>query len=286
MHVIHEARHKGNTMTHGVADVWARGPTALVVGHPGHELRLHYWLERVRPVTFVLTDGSGHTDHSRLGSTTQVIERAGARRGSIYGALSDRELYAAILRGDHALFARLAEKLAAALQREGVTCAVGDAAEGVNPGHDVCRLLLNAAIALTARSTGRRIENMEFAVEGPPNECPPEDRAQAVFLQLDDAAHARKLAAARAYPELAAELERVFAIHDVQAFRAECIRPVRYDFDIAGLFEHPCVYERYGEKQVAAGLYRNVIRFEHVAQIAEGLAALAGAGRAPASVAR
>jgi hypothetical protein len=172
-------------------------------------LRVHHWLECARPVTFVLTDGSGHSDHSRIDSTTQVLARAGATRGAIYGALTDRALYQAILRGNHTIFAQLAQDLAAALQRERVTCVVGDAAEGVNPGHDVCRLLINAALALIARMSGRRITNMEFPVEGPPGECPPEDRAQAVLLDLDDAAYARKLAAARAYPELVAELERV-----------------------------------------------------------------------------
>jgi hypothetical protein len=261
------------------ADAWNDEPTALVIGHPGHELRIHHWLERVRPVTFVLTDGSGHTDRSRLGSTTQVIERAGAARGPIYGALTDRALYQAILRADHALFAQLAQDLAAALLGERVTCVVGDAAEGVNPGHDVCRLLINAAVARIAQTTGRQIRNMEFPVEGPPAECPPEDRAQAVFLTLDDAAYARKIAAARAYPELAAELERVFGIHDAQAFRAECIRPVRYGLDIGTQFAHPCVYERYGEQQVAAGIYRDVIRFDHVAQIAAGLAGPARAAQ-------
>jgi hypothetical protein len=261
-------------MTNAVADACKHERTALVIGHPGHELRVHHWLERTRPVTFVLTDGSGHSDHSRIDSTTQVLAHAGARRGAIYGALTDRALYQAILRGDHTIFAQLAQDLAAALQRERATCVVGDAAEGVNPGHDVCRLLINAALALIARTGGRRVANMEFPVEGPPGECPPEDRAQAVFLDLDDAAYARKLAAARAYPELAAELERVFDIHDAQAFRVECIRPVRYGLDIATQFAHPCVYERYGETRVAAGIYRDVVRFRDVAQVAAGLAEL------------
>ena len=57
-------------------------------------------------------------------------------------------------------------------------------------------------------------------------------------------------------------------------FASECIRPVRYGLDIGTQFAHPCVYERYGEKQVAAGIYRDVIRFDHVARIAAGLADL------------
>src|SRR3954452_4220641 len=92
-------------------------PTALIIGPPGHELRVHHWIERTRPLVFVLTDGSGHTGVSRLASTTAVLERAGATPGSVYGRLSDREVYRAILGGDVGLFAGLADELAAALDQ-------------------------------------------------------------------------------------------------------------------------------------------------------------------------
>jgi hypothetical protein len=255
-----------------VPAAWEEERWALVVAHPGHELRIHHWLERARPVTLVLTDGSGHGNQGRINSTTTVLERVGARRGEIYGPLSDRQLYRAILAGEHDLFARLANELAAALLREGIAYVVGDAVEGVNPGHDVCRLLLNAALLRLERDEGHSIRNMEFPVEGPPNECPLEDRAEAIFLNLDEEAYQRKIQAARAYPELAAELERVLANHNANAFRVECIRPVRYSLNIEGRFSHPCIYEWYGEKQVAAGIYREVIRFrDHIAPIATHL---------------
>jgi hypothetical protein len=32
---------------------------AVVVTHPGHEVRIHGWLERERSLVFVLTDGAG-----------------------------------------------------------------------------------------------------------------------------------------------------------------------------------------------------------------------------------
>jgi hypothetical protein len=44
-----------------------------MIAHPGHELRVHHWIERTRPLVFVLTDGSGHTGVSRLASTTAVL---------------------------------------------------------------------------------------------------------------------------------------------------------------------------------------------------------------------
>jgi hypothetical protein len=223
-------------------------------------------------VTFVLTDGSGHTDHSRLASTTAVLERAGASRGAIYGAMSDRQLYRAILAGERDVFTRTVDELASALLQAGVTYVVGDAVEGVNPGHDVCRLLLNAALSRIEQTTGRRLKNLEYPVEGPPDECPAEDRADAIFLTLDDEAFTRKMEAARAYPEMATEMERLLQIYTTDVFRIECLRPVRYGLDVGHRFQHPCIYERYGEKQVGAGIYREVLRFRaHVAPLAAHL---------------
>ena len=87
---------KGASLT--AADLLGR-PAALVVAHPGHELRVHGWLEKARPQVFVLTDGSGPTGSSRLRSTTRVLDRAGATAGCIYGRLADRVFYQALLAG-------------------------------------------------------------------------------------------------------------------------------------------------------------------------------------------
>jgi hypothetical protein len=252
--------------------------TALVIAHPGHELRVHHWIERTRPLVFVLTDGSGHTGVSRLASTTAVLERAGATPGSVYGRLSDREVYRAILGGDVGLFAGLADELAAALDQAEVGCVAGDAVEGFNPGHDVCRLLINAAL-LRLAERGRHPANFEFPLEGAPDECPPEDLADAIRLELDDVALQRKLQAAAGYPEMANELERALANHGRASFGVECLRPVRYGLDAGGRLTHPPFYESYGERQVAAGIYREVLRFrDHMAPLAEELGRRAARG--------
>src|SRR4029453_5346950 len=88
---------------------------ALLVAHPGHELRLHGWMEQSRPVVFVLTDGSGRTHHSRLPPTTRVLERAGATRGAVYGRFTDAAVYQALLARDIAAFTDTAAEIAAAL---------------------------------------------------------------------------------------------------------------------------------------------------------------------------
>ena len=73
------------------------GPALLVVGHPGHELMVHGWLEAARPLVMVLTDGSGHAGVSRLPSTAALLARAGATPGPIFGRFTDVELYRALL---------------------------------------------------------------------------------------------------------------------------------------------------------------------------------------------
>src|SRR5262245_20516163 len=178
------------------------GKAALVVGHPGHELRVHGWLEQARPHVFVLTDGSGRGERSRIDYTTRLLERAGAIPGSLYGAVSDRALYGALLEGDTSLFAALARELAGAFDRAGIELVVGDAAEGVNRAHDVCRWLIQAAWSM-AKGTAAMEGNLAFAVELDPASAPAGTEGAPVRHELDDPALARKLDAARAYEPLA-----------------------------------------------------------------------------------
>ena len=62
-----------------------RRRTILFIAHPGHELRVHGWLEAMAPEVWILTDGSGHSGRSRIDSTTRVLEPTGAVPGPVYG---------------------------------------------------------------------------------------------------------------------------------------------------------------------------------------------------------
>lgn len=185
--------------------------------------------------------------------------------------MSDKELYRAILAQDADIFLDLMAKIAGILRHEAIDYVVGDAAEGANPGHDICRLVLNAALSRAERDTDRRIRNFEFPLEGPPDGAPRRETGS-IRLCLDDDAFGRKFAAAEAYPELAADMARTLSMHERQMFRIESLHPVDYGLEIAHLFEHPPLYERYGAQQVAAGFYDDVIRFrEHLAPLAKRL---------------
>jgi hypothetical protein len=246
---------------------------ALVVAHPGHELRVYGWLEETRPRVFVMTDGSGRAGHSRLNSTARILEGVGAGRGSVFGRFTDQSVYKATLQHDHELFNALARELAGEFVRGRIDCVAGDAVEGYNTAHDICRLVINAAVEMASRERGVEIDNYDFLLTGKPSECPERLRDRAVWLRLDDATVGRKLTAADNYPELASEVEAAIRENGRSAFRVECLRPVEGGAGGAGRFaaEKP-YYELYGERQVAAGHYEKVISYrEHILPIAEAL---------------
>ncbi|HEU4595091.1 MAG TPA: hypothetical protein VFS10_07955, partial [Pyrinomonadaceae bacterium] len=179
------------------------GGAAVVVAHPGHEVRIHGWLERERPRVFILTDGSGRAGQPRIASTSRYLEKFGLRPAPLYGRFTDLEIYAALLRRDYELFVSLSEELADAFVAEGISRVVGDASEGYNTTHDVCRLLTDAAVEMARRSESREVESYDYPVVRRPDHCHESRRAAAVWLHLDEETFGRKLAAAfEFYPEL------------------------------------------------------------------------------------
>lgn len=246
--------------------------SVMVVGHPGHELRVHGWMEIAHPVVCVLTDGSGSNGHGRLASTARVLERTGSRPGPIFGRMSDRDFYDAILDQDLDLFQRLADDVCAVLVAHRATCVVGDAAEGYNPSHDVCRLVINAAVRMANRALGAEVPNYDFVLVGMPDEVPEAMRTAVAQLTLDDQALKRKLESAHAYTELAGEVAAAVERFGVAPFQREFLRPVDMQDRLGWPVDQQPFYETYGEKRVAEGVYNRVLRFqEHVVPVAEAL---------------
>ena len=267
---------------------------ALIIAHPGHELCVYGWVENARPTVFVLTDGSGRSGVSRLSSTTNILCGAGASRGSIYGCFTDLEFYAAILESDFGLFERLVVELAQALVREDIECVAGDASEGYNPIHDICRVVIDAAVELAIRISGRPIVNRDFLLFGRHDTYPEELRANAIWLTLNDDLLMRKLTAARTYPELKSEvhglldkkmpealqafpemsshIDEVLSVMGSEAYRVECLRPTTSAAKRNNSAQEVPFYEQYGEKLVSAGVYRQTIRYsDHIVPLAAAI---------------
>lgn len=248
-------------MNLAAADLTSRR-SALIIAHPGHELRVHRWLELVKPPVFVLTDGSGRTKRSRLGSTSKVLAATGARQAGIFGRFTDSEMYEMVRRGDVAPFLQLMRELANALSHLGVDYVVGDALEGFNPSHDLCRFLINGAVALIQKQTGRELGNFDVLLDASPETCGADVCESAIYIQLDERSLQRKLTAAEGYWELGHEVRSALTRFGPHAFSTELLRPVLDRRQGLNRMEHePPYYERFGEEQVRASYYVEVLRY-------------------------
>jgi hypothetical protein len=250
----------------------------LIVGHPGHELRVHGWMEIVRPLVLVVTDGSGRLGTPRLRSTDALVRSIGATPATLFGRYTDLDIYDRLLRKDHDAFLALADEMCDILLAADADFVAGDAAEGLESTHDVCRMLIDAAVAMASTRGNRRIANHDFLLMGRPDECPADREGAAVRLRLDDAAFARKLKAADDYRELAEEVGAAAAQIGLEPFRHEILRPVSAaaqrasEVRYAAGGDERAPYEVVGEQQVAAGHFQSVIRYaEHIAPLGEAL---------------
>jgi len=245
---------------------------ALVVAHPGHELCIYGWLKSVRPRVFVLTDGSGHSGKSRIERTTNILKELDAGVGSFYGRFSDAAIYEALLNHRFDLFIRLTEELAAQILNERIECVVGDARDGYNPAHDVCRLVVNVAVEVVRRASGREITNLQFLATGKPDTRPSLLHAQRICLQLDEATFEQKLMAARNYIELKSEVDAFINANSLESLRSEFLYSVD-DYNVETIpAEAFAYYEQHGEKRLKQGYYSEVIRYrEHVLPLALAL---------------
>ena len=93
----------------------------FVVAHPRHELRAYHLLERVRPVVAVLTDDSGSASTSRIGESRSVLDRIGGSPAGVFGSLTDRDGYDALISGRTHRFAALVDAIAGEVLARGVT---------------------------------------------------------------------------------------------------------------------------------------------------------------------
>jgi hypothetical protein len=245
----------------GAERPWRCERPAVLVGHPGHELRVLGWLAEKKPRVHVLTDGSGTTGYSRVHATSDLLRRIGAGRGEVFGLLSDADIYQAILHQDITLFCSIVDRLAASLADHGTDFVAADAAEGFNPTHDICRQLANAAICRAQMMTGRSIANYEFLLAEWDLNGPIHHDHRCWHLRLEDSLLQLKLDTAREYAEMRDEVDRAIALKGEEYFRVECLRKMAGQF-LESRRRYRPYYEQLGERRVAAGKYSYTIRYE------------------------
>ncbi|MBS7813244.1 hypothetical protein [Roseococcus pinisoli] len=232
----------------------------LLLAHPGHELRLFHWMERTRPLVFILTDGSGGEARSRTDHSVETIRRAGARiGGSVFGKQPDRAWYAALNAGDAVPFVSALEEITAEVRRAGApSLVVADPVEGYNPMHDLCSALADGVAARLGASVQRRTFDLTETVA-------PEAAEQEAWA-LDGAALARKRQAVLDYAPLAEEARRLLTA-DPSCLGRERLLPCRFDWPDE--LPQPPAYEAFGHARVREGRYSSVVTYrDHVLPIA------------------
>jgi hypothetical protein len=247
----------------------------LIIGHPGHELRVWGWLTAARPFVCILTDGSGSTGHPRLALSRAALEEAGALPASPFGELTDEDVYAALTSGEYGALLTVAHRLTTAILTRKVTLVACDAIEGYNPTQDVCGLLARAAVDV-ASVQGPAVTALEFAV----SDVAPVDavRSATIRHELSESTLADKVALARSYaraagPMLEEEVNALLARHGTDPFRTETLEPVSR-LSLAQQFADAVpFYETHGEQRVREGKYTRVLRLrDHLLPFEEALA--------------
>lgn len=262
----------------------------LVIGHPGHELRVYGWISQVRPIVCILTDGSGSDGTPRLDKTLEILHESGAEIGPLCGELSDRRIYEKILRHEYDLFDVLCERLVRLIVTQNIDLVVSDAIEGYNPVHDLCEALVRTAVRIARNANDAdnnvnadqtrdgkpyAIRHYTIPLMNDPRPATGSMEAAHHTIELTPLRFKRKLEAMQSYAAnaggiLQEEVGDAFHNFGEQAFARE------YLFAAAAPGQEPerrfsrqkPFYETYGEQKVAATRYQSVIRFhEHVLPI-------------------
>jgi hypothetical protein len=249
----------------------------LLLGHPGHELRIYGWLRHHAPDVWILTNGAGASAAPRIELSRRVLHSLGLKPGAVFGAYGDLELYAAILRGDRDFFIGLASRLAQHLLAGGHTAIVSDAAEGYNPTHDLCQLIAASAAERARRQSGRPLPHYTFLLDGPPAGEPHQRSATDLAIDLDEPLCQEKIQAAMDYARttdgtLLQEVQSTLARFGPDIFRHErLLANAAVDYETQFLGRRP-FYEEYGERRARAGQYQEVIRYQqHMIPLARAL---------------
>ena len=232
----------------------------LIVAHPGHELRLFDWMEREHPLAFILSDGSGGAQSSRLNYSVSAIRAAGATLIEGSSQRSDREWYAAILGCDISPFTETAGAIAAAALTMQAPLVVSDAVDGYNPLHDLCQAIAGAVVARIARDS----KPPKFLVSPATADGV---GVESVASQLTDEALQRKRLAVAAYTPLAEEVARLLS-EAPDVLHTERLLVPTFDWPA----DWTPAWEAFGRRRVNEGRFAVPITYrDHVLPIAQAL---------------
>lgn len=268
------------------------GNFALSIAHPAHELRLYGFMEKTKPFVFVMTDGSGRNNESRILNFQNSLQKIHSGNKDAFSIVTlqpdgktrihikDLNIYSELLNGRVDFFEFYIKSIMNHLIRKNIDFLVTDASEGYNVCHEICAIMSEIAVKMVKKQTGKTIILYDYALSEPADKNLNDD---CICIELDDEAVQRKKEAIMKYPvSILEELKSGFGddIKEIptdpseaskfltglpsEVFNKEYIRPVKEKF---GRMAKP-FYETYGQKLVTDGVYEEYISYDkHIAPI-------------------
>lgn len=244
--------------------------TLLFAGHPGHELLAYKFLMEYKPHVIFLTTGSGNTDDPRINSSIQLIESLGLKVFRPFEPFTDRLLYNLVMNGGFQEFANVKSSLIAFIEQHDIELIVGDALEGFNPSHDLCRYIINASVQELPPE--KKILNYDFLLDEVSRNQVSQKSDSDIVLKLDEEEMESKLNACRVYSRLKFEVDRFFEKYGSEFFSLEYFRKISNTLEISNWEEEAPFYETHGRKRVEEGVYESALLFEsHMKPLANHL---------------
>ncbi|KYG74815.1 hypothetical protein EV198_0684 [Roseivirga ehrenbergii] len=234
--------------------------TLLFIGHPGHELLAYKFLRKHKPLVVFLTTGSGNTGNPRIQGSIELLESLGPKVFKPFEPFTDRQIYNLIMEGNFDEFAKVKSALKEFIKEHNVKRIVGDALEGFNPSHDLCRYLINGTVQ--DLSSNSSLANYDFLQDEVFKNVDTLKNKDDIILTLDDDELQDKLSACRVYSQLKFEVDRFFNKYGVDFFRLEYFRKITNTNQISTWEAKMPFYEIHGRKRVEEGIYKNALLFE------------------------
>ncbi|WP_378175942.1 hypothetical protein [Aquimarina sp. SS2-1] len=242
--------------------------TLLFIGHPGHELLAHKFLSVYKPDVVFLTMGSGSNDSPRIQQSIDLIESLGLNVYYPFEPFTDRQIYDLILSHSVDSFHSVKSALKEFIVSHNIEMIVGDALEGFNPSHDVCRYLINATVFDLKDKV--LLKNYDFFQEDVRMNRSASKKPEDITLELDETELQNKMAASLNYPEIKLEVDKFVEHYGVEFFNIEYFRKVNDPLKIKNWNTEFPFYEEFGRKRIKEGTYSELISFkEHMEPLAK-----------------
>lgn len=244
--------------------------TLLFIGHPGHELLAYKFLNEHKPHVIFLTTGSGNNDQPRINGSVDLVSSLGLQVFTPFEPFTDREIYTLIMTGEFERFTKVKDALKTFIELHNIDRIVGDALEGFNPSHDLCRYIINGCVQDLNGS--HNLENYDFLQDEVFRNSQAEIHTSDIVLKLNNDEMEAKLAACKKYSELKFEVDRFFEAYGADFFKLEYFRHITDTLTFSNWQGEQPFYEIHGRKRVKEGIYKKALLYnDHMLPIAKHL---------------